>query len=181
MATKSSKEYQSIFDHEYFFHGIHAEHLIALISQFGDSASIKMFQRNVDVFMVAPIIGFIYGRRADLDNNQISRTINFSQMISCKNDILFNYRLLMLLDKQYEPDSSKRLDKAFRYIGSPKAEPDEKRFEEYIRGGIDVLFEKLIQPGNNYQTNLINFLEEFNDRYMVSTEGINLVDIAQSI
>ena len=181
MAAKGSKEYQSIFDREYFFHGVHAQRLVSLTSQFGDSSFIKMFQRNVDVFIVAPIIGFIYGRRAELDNGQMDRTINFSQMISCKNDILFNYRLVMLLDKEYESDSTKRLDKAFRYLGTPKAEQDEKRYEEYMRGGIDVLFEKLIQPGSDYQKNLIDFLEEFDDRYMTATDGMNLVDIAHSI
>ena len=180
MGAKDNKEYQSIFNQPYFFRGAHAEKLIALMSQFGDSASIKMFQRNVDVFMVAPIIGFIYGRKAELNNGQLDRTINFAQMVSCKNDILFNYRLVMLLDKEYEPDSSKRLDKAFRYFCTPKAEQDEKRYEEYMRGGIEILYEKLIQPGNNYSKNLIDFLEEFNDRYATSTDGINLVDIAHS-
>ena len=64
MAEKMQKEYQSIFDHEYFFHGIHADRLVALTSQFGKSASMKLLQRNVDVFMIAPVIGFIYGKRA---------------------------------------------------------------------------------------------------------------------
>ena len=70
---KSQKEYQSIFDHEYFFHGVHAERLVALTSQFGSSSFMKLFQRNVDVFMIAPIVGFIYGRRADLDCQRLAK------------------------------------------------------------------------------------------------------------
>ena len=178
MANKAQKVYHCIFEHEYFFRGIHAERLIALISQFGATASTKVFQRNVDVFIVAPIIGFMYGRRSAYDSNQPERTINFTQMVGSKSDILFNYRLVMLLDQEYEPDSSKRLDKAFRYIGTPKAEVDEARYEEYMRGGIDVLYEKLIVPGNNYQNNLINFLEEFDGRYVNSEMDVDLVDIA---
>lgn len=177
---KSQKEYQSIFDHEYFFHGVHAERLVALTSQFGSSSFMKLFQRNVDVFMIAPIVGFIYGRRADLDNSQPDRTINFAQMTYCKNDLLFNYRLISLLDSNYEADSSKRLDKAFRYMGTPQAEADEKRYEEYLRGGIDVLYEKLVQPGSDYQKNLIAFLEDFNDRYLHSDDDVSLVDIAHN-
>lgn len=181
MAEKIQKEYQSIFDHEYFFHGKHAEYLVALTSQFGSSSFMKLIQRNVDVFMIAPVIGFIYGRRATLDNSQPDRTINFAQMTYSKNDLLFNYRLVMLLDKDYEIEPEKRLDKAFRFMGTPQAEADEKRYEEFMRGGIEVLYEKLILPGNNYQQNLIDFLEEFNDRYLDSGDGINLVDVAHSI
>ena len=151
MAEKMQKEYQSIFDHEYFFHGIHADRLVALTSQFGKSASMKLLPRNVDVFMIAPVIGFIYGKRAALDNSQPDRT-------------------------------QKRLDKAFRFMGTPQAEPDEKRFEEYMRGGIDVLYEKLVSPGQNYEKNLISFLEEFNERYLATgEEDVNLVDVAHSI
>ena len=182
MAEKMQKEYQSIFDHEYFFHGLHADRLVALTSQFGKSASMKLLPRNVDVFMIAPVIGFIYGKRAALDNSQPDRTINFAQMTYCKNDLLFNYRLVILLDKDYEPDPQKRLDKAFRFMGTPQAEPDEKRFEEYMRGGIDVLYEKLVTPGQNYEKNLISFLEEFNERYLATEEeNVNLVDVAHSI
>ena len=182
MAEKMQKEYQSIFDHEYFFHGIHAERLIALTSQFGKTSSMKLFQRNVDVFMIAPVVGFIYGRKAALDNSQPDRTINFAQMTYCKNDLIFNYRLVTLLDKEYEPDPQKRLDKAFRFMGTPQAEPDEKRFEDFMRGGIDVLYEKLVSPGQNYEKNLISFLEEFNDRYLSSGEdAMGLVEFAHSV
>ena len=142
----------------------------------------KLLPRNVDVFMIAPVVGFIYGKRAALDNSQPDRTINFAQMTYCKNDLLFNYRLVILLDKDYEPDPQKRLDKAFRFMGTPQAEPDEKRFEEYMRGGIDVLYEKLVTPGQNYEKNLISFLEEFNERYLATEEeNVNLVDVAHSI
>ena len=160
--------YQSIFDHEYFFHGIHADRLVALTSQFGKSASMKLLQRNVDVFMIAPVIGFIYGKRAALDNSQPDRTINFAQMTYYKSDLIFNYRLVILLDKDYEPDPQKRLDKAFRFMGTPQAEPDEKRFEEYMRGGIDVLYEKLVEGDSTpeaFANRLYEFIDEFNDRF----------------
>ena len=50
-----------------------------------------------------------------------------------------------------------------------------------MRGGREVLYEKLISPGNNYQQNLISFLEEFNERYLNPEDGINLVEVAHSI
>lgn len=41
------------------------------------------------------------------------------------------------------PDEEKRIDKAFRHYGQDPA--DEERFDSYVRGGIDVLYEKLVE------------------------------------
>lgn len=97
-------------------------------------------------------------------------------------NLLFNYRLIMILDKNHEPDLNERLNKAFRYYGTDKAEIDENLYESYVRGGVEVLYEKLIQSATNeedYLKNLYDFLDEFNDRYndTVSTEDI--VDLCQ--
>ena len=72
----------------------------------------------------------------------------------------------MLLDKQYEPDEDKRIDKAFRHMGENPA--DEERFDGYVRGGVDVLYEKLIEGATDpedYINNLFEFVEEFQDRF----------------
>lgn len=66
---------------------------------------------------------------------------------------MFNFRLIMLLDKQYEPDEDKRIDKAFRHMGENPA--DEERFDSYVRGGVDVLYEKLIEEQLTRKTILI--------------------------
>ena len=48
----------------------------------------------------------------------------------------------MLLDSEYEPDEQKRLDKAFRHLGQDE---DLDLFDQYVLGGVDVLYEKLIE------------------------------------
>ena len=35
------------------------------------------------------------------------------RVIYSQEELMFNFRLIMLLDKQYEPDEEKRIDKAF--------------------------------------------------------------------
>ena len=79
---------------------------------------------------------------------------------------MFNFRLIMLLDKQYESDEDKRIDKAFKHMGENPA--DEERFDSYVRGGVDVLYEKLIEGATDpedYINNLFEFVEEFQDRF----------------
>jgi phosphoglycolate phosphatase-like HAD superfamily hydrolase len=88
----------------------------------------------------------------------------------------------MLLDKQNEPDFDKRIEKAFRDYGSDQAKPDEDLYESYVRGGVDVIYEKLIngsqQPGD-YLRKLYEFLEEFEERYSQNSDEIlDLVRLA---
>lgn len=165
-----------MFDKEYSFKGGHAEKVIKLTAQFGAEPNIKLFQRNLDVYLVAPLVGFLYGRKAEMQTG-IDRVINHTQLIYEKTNLVYNYRLIMLLDTKNEPNSDERVNKAFRYFGSDKAATDEALYEEYVRGGIDVLNEKLIETANttdDYIKNLYDFLEEFDERYnqAVSTEEI---------
>ena len=60
------------------------------------------------------------------------------------------------------------MDKAFRQFNSAQAENDEKLYEQYVLGGVDVLYEKLIESAastEDYLKNLYDFMEEIDDRY----------------
>ena len=88
------------------------------------------------------------------------------RVIYSQEELMFNFRLIMLLDKLYEADEDKRIDKAFRHIGENPE--DEERFDNYVRGGVDVLYEKLIEGAiepDDYINNLYEFVEEFQDRF----------------
>lgn len=174
-----------MFEKEYSFRGTHAEKVSKLTAQFDKNRN-KLFNRNLDVYMVAPIIGFLYNRKADQDKGVENTKIFPEQLINERNNMLFTYRLIMLLDKEHEPDFDERINKAFRYYGNDKAEPDEALYEQYVRGGVDVLFEKLFTDVNNeddYLKNLYDFMEEFDERYnqAISTDSIlDLCRLAQS-
>ena len=164
-----------MFDKEYSFRGIHAEKVNKLTAKFDDST--KLFERNFDVYMIAPIVGFMYGRKADIDKSSDETTKIFTDILMReKPNLMFNYRLIMLLDKENEPDLDKRIDKAFRLYEKEEAKSDEELYEQYVRGGVDVLYEKLMENAESpedYIKNLYDFIEEFDERYNVSAEGIS--------
>ena len=173
-----------LFDKEYSFRGKHADKVIKLTAKFDRDN--QLFARNLDVYMVAPIIGFLYGRKADLDKGTETTKIFPDILIREKPNLKFNYMLIMLLDKENEQNFDERVNKAFRYYGSEKAKSDEQLYEQYVRGGVDVLFEKLIETARNnddYLKNLYDFLEEFEERYnqAISTDSIlDLCRLARS-
>ena len=63
-----------MFDKQYRFRGIHAVRVDALTSVFDDTSKAKLFERNVDVYTNAPLVGFLYGRRADVDDTKNPET-----------------------------------------------------------------------------------------------------------
>ena len=71
-----------------------------------------------------------------------------------------------LLDKEYENDEEKRMEKAFRNLADD--ENDIELFESYVRGGIEILYEKCISDStqkDDFMDNIINFLEELKIKY----------------
>lgn len=174
-----------MFDKQYRFYGKHAQQVDALTNVFDSSQQkTKMFNRNIDVLVNAPIVGFLYGRKAPQDNsknpdtNQVyTESVMDERIIKSSEDLWLRYRLIMLLDKQAEPDPQKRIDLAFRETGD--APSGEARFNEYVRGGVEILYEKLIGDAltaDDYAVNLSEFIEEFDERF---NSKVNLSDLTQ--
>ncbi len=162
-----------MFDKQYRFRGRHAVRVDELTGVFDSESKAKLFERNVDVYTNAPLVGFLYNRRAEKDDtrnpetNEIyNQNVMGDRVIYSQEELLFNFRLIMLLDKDYEPDEEKRINKAFRHMGEDPA--DEERFDSYVRGGVDVLYEKLIEgadSADDYINRLYDFVEEFQERF----------------
>jgi hypothetical protein len=178
MARKNS----GLFQKEYSFRGTHAQRVQALTAKFGTKNS-QFFNRNLDVYMIAPLVGFCYQRRAnpDLTPNGETTKIFPEQLIKESQTLWFIYRLILLLDKKYEKDFETRVNKAFRDYGKPEAEADELLFDSYVLGGVDLLFEKLLETGHSeeaYINNLYDFLLDFNERYY---NGASAEDIQDTV
>lgn len=174
-----------MFDKQYRFKGRHAVRVDKLTGVFDNISKAKLFERNVDVYTNAPLIGFLYGRLAEPDdeknpeNGQIyNQNVMGDRVIYSQEELMFNFRLIMLLDAGYEPDVQERINKAFRHMGEDPA--DEERFDSYVRGGVDVLYEKLIEGAdspNDYVTKLYEFLDEFQERFNSSINSDDILSL----
>lgn len=172
-----------MFDKEYSFKGSHAEKVNKLTAKFDDKN--QLFKRNLDVYIMAPIVGFLYQRKTEIDNGdgtQKPTKIFPEQLINAQDDLSFNYRLIMLLDKKNAADIEERVDKAFRNYNSERAIDDEKLYEQYVLGGVDVIYEKLIETARgseDYLSNLYDFMEEMDDRYNQSIDVDHIAELCK--
>lgn len=166
-----------MFDKQYRFTGTHAQMVSDLTSVFDESSKSKLFDRNLDVYINAPLVGFIYKRKGTKNSNSeiADQNVFPEQLIKNYDTLEYVFRLILLLDEEYEPDENKRLDKAFRYFG--KDENDLKLFDEYVLGGVEFLHEKLIAGANksdDYVHKLFDFLDDFNE---IRNKGITSEDV----
>lgn len=163
-----------MFDRDYNFKGLHANIVTQLTTEIDSETKFKLFDRNIDVLILAPIVGFLYGRMSKKDESgQVTvdnvKKINFDQMNRESHTLNFNYELIMLLHEKDKLPIEERLDRAFRYAkGTPEKEECNKIYESYVLGGIEILKEKLLDNASNiddYINNIYNFLSDYNERY----------------
>lgn len=158
-----------MFDNEYSFKGTYAVKVNKLTAKFPQSVN-SLFKRNIDVFVLAPIVGVLYNRMSDSDSGNETTKIFPGQFTNHQNDVYFTYRLVMLALQKEKYNINERVNKAFNGEAQGTTEEDFRIFEKYLLGGIDVLYEKLIEMDNpssedDYISNLKNFLAEIHERY----------------
>lgn len=175
-----------MFDRDYTFKGKHAIIVTQLTTELDSETKFKFFERNIDVLIIAPIIGYLYGRMSQRDESgQITtdnvKKINFDQMNRESYTLNYNYELIMLLHNKDKDSIETRLDRAFRYAkGSTEKEECYKIFEKYVLGGIEVLQEKLLNGATNvedYIYNISNFISDYNDRYNKTISENEILDL----
>lgn len=147
---------------QYRFFGTHAIRADELVT-FG------FFPRIVDVLMVAPVVGFEYGRTAERNTqDDADKSVFLKQLKDANGRLELNYKAIMLLDKGYTPDADERFRKAFQVMPESRDKADLDHYEQYVRGGVDFLHEKLIGSGNTSTerlADLLDLVESFADRY----------------
>jgi len=173
-----------LFQGQYRFFGTHADKVKKLTAEF-DSNKHKLFGTVHEVFQLAPVVGFLYKRKASLNRDVPGDISIFDAEMSRHRDVFqFNYQLIMLLDIEHAADEDIRVDKAFKFYGTEQAKSDEDLYESYVRGGVDILYEKLItqsESPDDYTKNLYEFMEDFESRYGQSADAIyDLCKIARS-
>lgn len=155
---------------EFQFKGKHAEYVSRLTSEF-DKNKFKVFNRNIDVLIFSSIVGFLYNRRAEIDNNNEIRPvkINFQQLTREQNILEYNYQLIMLLYNKESIENEERLNRAFRYVDDrEKRKVGDEVYLSFVLGGVEVLYEKILENTSNPEeiiNNMYCFIKELNERY----------------
>lgn len=158
-----------MFDREYVFCGKHVKMIEKLKANLSDEIGRGFFDTTFDIYQVAPLIGWIYNRRSQIDRTAETTKIFTEKMLKGKNELVFNYRNMMALHFG-DRSTEEIMNIAFKldYNDEARKEYDEI-YNSYVLGGLEELYEQIfLKDGastvDEYIQNMYEFLEELNMR-----------------
>jgi hypothetical protein len=182
-----------MFEKDYTFYGKHARYVTQLTSDLKDLEKAPIFQKNLDVYKFASVIGIVYGRQGEIDKSKKDledekvdiRKIAGAQMITISTELEYIYELIMINHRKKVDDIEKRIDRAFRYTKNEELQKEgEEIFNSYVLGGVEVLYEKIFKEDTDTDqilANLYDFIEEFNDKYGEEIETLDIDEIMRTL
>ena len=164
-----------MFEKDIIITGTHAKYIKEMKEVAG------LFARNLDIYMLAPIMGFLNNRKGQKNNEGGEKsTIQAQQLSNVKEDCELIYRLIILLDGD-DIDKDERLNRAFRYDSDveKKKEFDNAMeiYNEYVLGGIEYMHETFVAgcvEVDDYTTKIFEAASDFQDE-------INELDYSEEV
>lgn len=134
-----------MFDNEKKFYGKHASYVKFLCKDknVNTENGLNLFESKIELYTLAPLIGLIYNRKSKIDRSiDDTSTIQLQQIKNHEDDLIYVYRVIMLLDDKENISDEKRIERAFKYDDDKKrVEENMKIFDSYALGGIEFLYE----------------------------------------
>ena len=160
-----------MFEKEFRFVGKHATYVKFLVKK------AKIFQRNIDVYMLGALVGKTYEKTSTKDTSSTDDTeIPVSVFINEKPNCLFIYRLVMLLSdaKGEDMNIESRLNRAFRddleEDSEHKMNDNMELFHSYVLGGVEKIYELYtsdITSKDEYIERMYEVLSEFQNTSII--------------
>lgn len=154
-----------MFENDYTITGKHATYIKLLVNES------KLFSRYIDVYMNGAIFGLLHNKTSIKDTQSTDRARVYADAFSkCREECIFLYRLVLLLDESSQISTTERIDRTFRYDSDDKnlekLEMNIELFNSYVLGGIEILYEKLIKENltqEDYIDNAYNMMAAFEE------------------
>lgn len=173
-----------MFDSDYTICGKHAKFLKFLARKNSESERVfgaKVFDRYIDVYMNAAIFGLIYSRRIKRDTESDDRADTAHILANAfsreRDNCIFLYRIVLLLDESSKLTAEEKISRAFNN-DSQAVQNNLELFNDYVRGGIEFLYEKF-NDGCRTPDDFLNKTYEFVEEFQKDLSGISDQDISK--
>ncbi|MEG1151070.1 MAG: hypothetical protein RSD51_03180 [Malacoplasma sp.] len=131
-----------MFDREIIITGEHSNKVKYLVNE------AQIYSRYLDVYLNGVVIGLLYNQRQKKEIS-VSETAKIfaEQVIGASEELIFLYRLVMLLDCSSNLTEDERIERAFKddalQDNQQKMKLNMELFNEYANGGISILYDYL--------------------------------------
>jgi hypothetical protein len=161
-----------MFNKDITIHGLHAikmRYLSESTEHLNKNAStFPLFRAVVDIYAIAPIIGVAYNRKAESDDSKDDLAILLSALSNHLSELETSYRLVILTCSENKALSDEeKIDITFR--GDKEQEENNMElFNQYMRGGVDWLYENIVDGQVTKEDKLVNLhkvLKKYKDDF----------------
>ena len=181
-----------MFDKDMQIRGKYATYWKALTQLPGNandtsSNTFKVFENYIYVYMVAPIIGLIHGKRAQYDPADDSKdTAGMLAEIQIKNaaKLKYIYRLIILTDDSQGLTNEEKINWAFREDDN---EDSVKRgmelYTSYFFGGLEILYNEFVNEcitDDDYVRKMYEIVSEFKDEQNIDDLTVDVEALLRS-
>lgn len=174
-----------MFDKDMQIRGKHATYWKALTQLPGNavetSKNFKIFENYIYVYMVAPIIGLLNGRKGQYDpTDQSKDTAGMLAEIQIKNasKLKYIYRLIMLVDDSEGLTDEEKINRAFREDNNDESvKKGMELYHAYFLGGLEVLYETFVLgciTEDDYIRKMFDFVSEFRDEQAIGDLAVDI-------
>ncbi len=157
-----------MFDKEYNFRGKHAKYVKELV----DRDQGDLFKRNIDVLIMAPVLGAYYNRQGQVDPGNENTKIFIEQLLNEELILSFIFKLVLLYCGKKQ--GNENIEEAFQTRENKETKKrNEEIFNSYVLGGVEFLHEKIVQDKfekSSYVDSLFEFIREFNETIKIKYE-----------
>lgn len=127
-----------------------------------------VFERMIDVYMTAAIVGVNFGLRRDDENTGSDTAKLFADVVNREQDNLISiFRIVMLVDNSTGLSADEKIRRAFKTPDTPE---NMKLFNAYVRGGIEWLYEQFTSGATTkeeYLAKIYEIVEAFNSELLI--------------
>lgn len=174
-----------MFDKDMQIRGKYATYWKALTQLPGNavetSKNFKIFENYIYVYMVAPIIGLLNGRKGQYDPADDSKdTAGMLAEIQIKNasKLKYIYRLITLVDDSEGLSDEEKINRAFREDGNEESvKKGMELYTAYFFGGLEVLYETFVLgciTEDDYIRKMFDFVSEFKDEQSIDDLTVDI-------
>lgn len=123
-----------------------------------------VFERMIDVYMTAAIVGVNYGLKREDENVSSDAVKIFADAVNREqNNLISIFRIVMLVDNTTGLNADEKFNRAFKNPDTPE---NMKLFNAYVRGGIEWLYEQFTTGATTreeYITKIYEIVENFKE------------------
>ena len=174
-----------MFDKDMQIKGKYATYWKALTQLPGNavetSKNFKIFENYIYVYMVAPIIGLLNGRKGQYDPADESKdTAGMLAEVQIKNSskLKYIYRLITLVDESEGLSDEEKINRAFREDNNEESvKKGMELYTAYFFGGLEVLYETFVLgciTEDDYIRKMFDYVTEFKDEQSIDDLSVDI-------